>query len=39
MHRRGDEGPYAAWNVEIISAVDNFREAMEVHYMGERNYI
>ncbi|MGY4370890.1 hypothetical protein ACVW1A_006955 [Bradyrhizobium sp. LB1.3] len=32
MHRSSDEGPYAVGNVEIISAVDNFREAMEIHY-------
>jgi hypothetical protein len=39
MHRFSDEGPYAVGNVEIISRSDNFREAMEIHYMGERNYI
>jgi hypothetical protein len=39
MHRINDEGPYAVGNVEIISKSDNFREAMEVYYMGERKYI
>lgn len=39
MHRVNDEGPYEVGNVEIISHVDNFREAMEVHYCGEKNYL
>ncbi|MEH2569868.1 hypothetical protein V1289_009495 [Bradyrhizobium sp. AZCC 2289] len=39
MHRFGDSGPYEVGNVEIISASDNFREAMEAHYIGERNYL
>jgi hypothetical protein len=39
MHRINDEGSYAKGNVQVIPAVENFREAMEVHYMGERNYI
>jgi hypothetical protein len=38
MHRNSDESPYAVGNVEIISPTDNFREAMEIHYMGDRNY-
>jgi hypothetical protein len=39
MHRFNDEGAYEVGNVEIVSAVDNFREAMELHYLGDRNYI
>jgi hypothetical protein len=38
MGRINDEGPYEIGNVEIISADDNFRQAMEIHYGGERNY-
>jgi hypothetical protein len=39
MHRLSDEGPYEVGNVEIISATDNFREAMELHYWGDRSYL
>jgi hypothetical protein len=39
MHRIADSGPYQVGNVEIISAIDNFRETMEAHYIGDRNYL
>jgi hypothetical protein len=37
MGRINDEGPYSVDNVEIISATENFRQAMEIHYF-DRNY-
>jgi hypothetical protein len=39
MHRINDRRPYEVGNAEIISAVDNFRETMEAHYIGDRNYV
>lgn len=39
MHRNGDEGAYEVGNVEIVSATENFRHAMEKHYDGDRDYI
>jgi hypothetical protein len=38
MHRIGDDGNYEVDNVEIISATENFRLAMDTHYGGDRNY-
>jgi hypothetical protein len=38
MHRKGDRGEYEVGNVEIISATENFRIAMDTHYGGERSY-
>ena len=37
MGRINDEGPYEVGNVEIITATDNFGQAMEIHYF-DRNY-
>jgi hypothetical protein len=38
MGRISDDGAYEVGNVEIVSATDNFRQAMEIHY-GDRNYL
>jgi hypothetical protein len=38
MARFDDDGAYEVDNVEIISASENFRQAMDVHYCGDRDY-
>ena len=37
MGRINDEGPYDVDSIEIISATDNFRQAMD-NYYSDRNY-
>ena len=38
MGRIDHDVGYEVDNVEIIPASENFRQAMEIHYGGDRNY-
>jgi hypothetical protein len=39
MRRINDSQPVEVGNVEIVSVADSFRETMEAHYGGEKNYL